>query len=44
MTPEWTMDAAGMVAVPADRPGLGVTVDADRVDDLTVRMRTLTRP
>ena len=42
VTPEWTMDSAGMVAVPADRPGLGVTVDADRVDDLTVRTRTLT--
>ena len=44
VTPEWTMDSAGMVAVPADRPGLGVTVDEGRVDDLTVRMRTLTRP
>ena len=38
------MDAAGMVAVPADRPGLGVTVDIDRIDDLTARQRTLTRP
>ena len=44
VTPEWTMDADGMVAVPADRPGLGVTVDLDRVDDLTVRQRKLTRP
>ena len=44
VTPEWTMDSAGMVAVPADRPGLGVTVDEGRVDDLTVRRRTLTRP
>ena len=44
VTPEWTMDAAGMVAVPTDRPGLGVTVDIDRIDDLTVRRRTLTRP
>ena len=44
VTPEWTMDAAGMVTVPTDRPGLGVTVDIDRIDSLTVRRRTLTRP
>lgn len=37
VTPEWTMDAEGMVRVPLDRPGIGVTVDLDRVDDLTVR-------
>ena len=37
ITPEWTMDATGMVAVPVDLPGLGVEVDVDRVDDLTVR-------
>jgi len=37
VTPEWTMDADGMVHVPLDRPGIGVTVDIDRVDDLTVR-------
>jgi len=37
VTPEWTMGADGMVAVPLDRPGMGVTVDMDRVDDLTVR-------
>ena len=42
VTPEWTMDSAGMVTVPADRPGLGVTVDVDRIDNLTVRTRTLT--
>jgi O-succinylbenzoate synthase len=41
VTPEWTMDAGGMVTVPLDRPGLGVAVDVDRVDDLTVRLRTL---
>ena len=44
VTPEWTMDAGGMVTVPADRPGLGVTVDIDRIDDLTVRQETLARP
>ena len=40
VTPEWTM-ADGMVAVPLDRPGIGVTVDVDRVDDLTVRRDVL---
>ena len=42
VTPEWTMDATGMVTVPRDRPGLGVTVDRDRVENLTVRSETLT--
>ena len=37
VTPEWTMDAEGMVHVPLGKPGIGVTVDVDRVDDLTVR-------
>jgi o-succinylbenzoate synthase len=37
VTPEWTMDAEGMVHVPLDRPGIGVEVDMDRVDALTVR-------
>ena len=37
VTPEWTMDSAGMVKVPLDRPGIGVDVDLDRIDDLTVR-------
>jgi O-succinylbenzoate synthase len=37
VTPEWTMDAEGMVHVPVDRPGIGVDVDMDRVDALTVR-------
>lgn len=39
--PEWTMAPDGMVTVPRDRPGLGVTVDADRIEDLTVRTETL---
>ena len=41
ITPEWTMDAEGMVRVPLDRPGLGVDVDVDRIDDLTVRTAVL---
>lgn len=41
VTPEWTMDAEGMVTVPRDVPGLGVRVDEDRIDDLTVRREEL---
>jgi O-succinylbenzoate synthase len=41
VTPEWTMNSEGIVAVPSDRPGLGVTVNVARVDDLTVRTQTL---
>jgi o-succinylbenzoate synthase len=41
VTPEWTMDADGMVAVPRARPGIGVDVDRGRVDDLTVRQEVL---
>ncbi len=41
VTPEWTMDAEGMVHVPLDKPGIGVAVDVDRVDDLTVRREEL---
>ncbi len=37
VTPEWTMDATGMVKVPLERPGIGVDVEFDRVDNLTVR-------
>lgn len=40
VTPEWTMDADGMVAVPTG-PGLGITVDVDRIDNLTNRRETL---
>jgi O-succinylbenzoate synthase len=43
VTPEWTMDA-GMVTVPLDRPGIGVAVDVDRVDDLTLRRDVLGAP
>ncbi len=37
VTPEWTMSADGMVTVPLEKPGMGVTVNLDHVDDLTVR-------
>ena len=35
------MSAEGMVRVPLDRPGLGVTVDRDRIEDLTVKSMVL---
>jgi O-succinylbenzoate synthase len=35
--PEWTMDADGLVRVPRERPGLGVDVDVEMVESLTVR-------
>ncbi|MDB4873727.1 MAG: o-succinylbenzoic acid synthetase [Gemmatimonadetes bacterium] len=41
VTPEWTMDVDGMVQVPLDGPGIGVTVDLDRVDGLTVRREVI---
>ncbi len=34
--PEWTMED-GMLTVPVDKPGIGVEVDRDRIDNLTVR-------
>lgn len=40
VTPEWTM-RDGMVAVPREQPGIGVAVDMDRVDNLTVRTQVL---
>jgi o-succinylbenzoate synthase len=41
ITPEWTMDSEGMVRVPLDAPGMGVTVDRDRVENLTVKREVL---
>jgi O-succinylbenzoate synthase len=41
VTPEWTMDGEGMVRVPRDTPGMGVEVDMDRVENLTVRREVL---
>jgi O-succinylbenzoate synthase len=39
--PEWTMDGEGRVEVPREEPGLGVTVDRGRIEDLTVRVERL---
>jgi O-succinylbenzoate synthase len=35
--PEWVMGDDGFVTVPADRPGLGIEVREDRIEELTVR-------
>jgi O-succinylbenzoate synthase len=43
VTPEWTMDDEGMVHVPRDKPGIGVSVDMDFVDSITVRREELKR-
>lgn len=37
--PPWTM-SDGMIAVPQDRPGMGVAVDLDYLRELTVRSET----
>ena len=42
--PAWTMDDEGMVRVPLDQPGLGVEVDMDRIEDLTVALEVVERP
>lgn len=41
VTPEWTMDARGFVKVPLDKPGIGVTIDLDRVESVTVRKESV---
>lgn len=41
VTPEWTMDAEGMVQVPLGMSGIGVTVDRKRIESLTVRAEEL---
>ncbi len=44
VTPEWTMAPDGTMAVPLDRPGIGVDVDTARVDALTVRRAIMRLP
>ncbi len=39
--PEWTMSPEGWVTVPRDCPGMGVTVDLERIEQLTVRRAEL---
>jgi O-succinylbenzoate synthase len=42
VSPEWTMDAEGMVRVPLSKNGIGVQVDIDRVHAITQRSEVLT--
>ena len=39
--PEWTMDADGMVHVPLGKPGIGVEIDIDHIDNITIRREDL---
>jgi O-succinylbenzoate synthase len=39
--PEWTMDREGWIDVPIDQTGMGVRVDRDRLEELTVRSEVL---
>jgi O-succinylbenzoate synthase len=43
VSPEWTMSSDGLMAVPRNQPGIGVTVDRERVAELTVREERLRR-
>ena len=43
VTPEWTMDKDGMVTVPLNRPGMGVTVDLNRIENVTVRSESISK-
>ena len=42
--PPWTMSSAGTMDVPVSRPGIGVEVDVDRVENLTVNREVLRLP
>ncbi|MEK6756010.1 MAG: o-succinylbenzoate synthase [Bacteroidota bacterium] len=41
--PEWTMSSDGRIKVPVEKPGIGVEVDRDRIETLTVRSEALTQ-
>lgn len=42
VSPEWTMDAEGMVHVPQSEGGIGVRVDVERIASITERSEVLT--
>jgi len=44
VSPEWVMSDDGLMAVPLDRVGIGVTVDRERIARLSVREERLRRP
>jgi O-succinylbenzoate synthase len=41
VSPEWTMDAEGMVPVPRSESGIGVRVDVERIESITRRSEVL---
>ena len=41
VAPAWTMDDEGMVHVPLHRSGLGVDIDVEYIENLTVRREEL---
>lgn len=41
VTPEWTLDEDGMMRVPVEQPGIGVTVDENFIEDVTVRREAI---
>ena len=41
VSPEWTMDDEGMVHVPRNQAGIGVSINEEMVDALTVRVEEL---
>ena len=43
VSPEWTMSADGMMEVPLSRPGLGIDIDVQLIENITVR-RAVLRP
>ncbi len=43
VSPEWEMSDAGMVRVPFDQAGLGVTVDVERLDGVATNVRTISK-
>ena len=44
VTPKWEMTSDGRINTPITQTGLGVTVDADMIDNNTVRTKTLIAP
>jgi O-succinylbenzoate synthase len=44
VSPEWTMSADGMMDVPLARPGLGVDIDVQLIENITVRRAVLRPP
>jgi O-succinylbenzoate synthase len=44
VSPEWVMSGEGLMAVPMDHAGIGVTVDRERITRLSVREERLRRP